>query len=253
MTDTVSSEREYGLWTAESMPLYKRVKLDVTRTLSSGEIDPNEPLPTERELATRYGVSIGTVRRAMDELVAEHIVVRQQGRGTFLLPLSADRLLNRFWLICRHDGERNIPIVQTLTFETKMADEDIGASLKLKPKSSIHHIVNLLLIGGEPVILDDVNIPASMFQGLTQKEFISRDTAMYELYQSQYGVSVIQTLDRLHAIEAPSPVASHLGISPFTPILLVDRLAYTFHDTPVERRRSYLNTKHYEYRNAIGR
>ncbi len=105
----------------DGISLYKRIKIEVTRMLSSGDISSNDPLPTEKQLAARFDVSIGTVRRAMDDLVAEHIVVRQQGRGTFLAALSPERMLNRFWPIFRKDGVRVIPIVQTLSFEESRA------------------------------------------------------------------------------------------------------------------------------------
>lgn len=235
-----------------TLPLYKSVKLQVTQALSSGEFRPGAPLPTEKQLAERFGVSIGTIRRAMDDLVAEHIVIRQQGRGTFLAQFSPERFLNRFWPIFRKDGTREIPIVQTMRFGSQAADATVAEGLAIRKGAPTYHIVNLLLMGGNPVLLDDVRIAQSLFPGLTEEEFVSRETTMYGLYQNLYGVSVVRVVDRLTALPASPEVAESLRVPVAMPLLSYTRTAYTFADKPVELRRSYLNTAAYEYRNAIG-
>jgi GntR family transcriptional regulator len=220
--------------------------------LSSGKIKAREPIPTEKQLAARYRASVGTVRRAMDELVAEHIVVRQQGRGTFLAPFSPERLLNRFWPVFRKDGTREIPIVQTLLFASERADAATAEALGVRDGNAIYHIVNLLLMGGNPVLLDDVRIPCTLFPDLTEEKFVSRETTMYGFYQSAYGINVIRTVDRLTGVAADPETARRLGVPIETPLLAFTRVAYTFGDKPVELRRTLMHTAAYEYRNAVG-
>jgi GntR family transcriptional regulator len=234
------------------LPRYKAIKLEVTRTLSSGKLGPNELLPTEKELAARYRVSIGTIRRAMDELVAEHVLIRQQGRGTFLAPFDSERLLNRFWPVYRRDGERRIPIVQTLRFEEKRADAESARALGIAAGAAVYCIVNLLLLDGSPVLLDEVLLPRAQFPGLTEENFVARDNTMYGFYQSAYGVSVIRVIDRLHAIAADSEMAQRFALAAGTPLLEMIRVAYTFDDRPVEFRRTVMHTRGYEYRSAVG-
>lgn len=234
------------------LPRYKAIKLEVTRILSSGEIGADTPLPTEKQLARRYGVSIGTIRRAMDELVGEHVVVRQQGRGTFLAPFSAERLLNRFWPVVRRDGERRIPIVQTLAFEETQADAEIARALALPQDAPVLRIVNLLLLDGHPVLLDDVHSPRAMFPGLTERDFAERESTMYGFYQSAFGIQVVRVVDRLHAVAADAETARRFGIAPGSPLLESLRSAYTFDERPVELRRTLIHTVAYEYRNMIG-
>lgn len=233
-------------------PLYKKIKLDVTRALSSGEFDASKPLPTEKQLAARYRASVGTVRRAMDELVAEHVVVRQQGRGTFLARFSPERMLNRFWPVFRKDGTREIPIVQTLTFNRKPAGTEAAEGLAIAPGEAVFHIINLLLLGGAPVLLDEVRIPAGLFPGLTERDFVARETTMYGFYQEHFGLTVFRIVDRLSAIPADSKTARRLAVPVFTPILAFTRIAYAFGGRPVEYRRTYIHTHAYEYRNVIG-
>ncbi|MBY0531251.1 MAG: GntR family transcriptional regulator [Xanthobacteraceae bacterium] len=234
------------------LSLYKRIKMDVTRMLSSGDTNPNDPLPTEKQLAARFNVSIGTVRRAMDDLVAEHIVVRQQGRGTFLAALSPERMLNRFWPIFRQDGVRVIPIVQTLSFEEGRADAEVAEALGLHKGDPIYRIVNVLLMGGNPVILDEINLSKKLYFGMREEELVARETTMYGYYQSHFGINVFRVLDRMNSVLANEWSAKRLGVAVNSPLLSVIRIAYAFGNRPVEFRKSVIRTDAYEYRNAIG-
>lgn len=237
---------------AGGLPRYKAIKLAIIRSLSSGEIGPHQPLPTEKQLAARHRVSVGTIRRAMDELVAEHVVLRQQGRGTFLAPFSAERMLNRFWPVFRKDGEREIPIVQTLRFEEIAADAETAGALAIRPGAPVYRIVNLLLLDGNPVLLDDVRIACALLPGLDELTFVAREGTMYGFYQSAYGINVVRIVDRLHAVEADAETALCFGIDVGSALLRSTRTAYTFGERPVELRRTLIHTRAYEYRNVIG-
>lgn len=185
-----------------SLPLYKSIKLELVRAIGSGVIQAGRALPTEKELSDRYGVSIGTVRRAMGDLVAERVLVRQQGRGTFLAPFDSSRMLNAFWHIVRKDGEREIPLVQTLHFEEASANAETAAQLQIRPGDPTYWIVNLMVLGGAPVVLDGLHIPQSLFPGLTRAEFVGRDATMYDLYRERFGITVAKTFDRVSALAA---------------------------------------------------
>lgn len=232
-------------------PLYKEVKLAITRMLSSGEIRPGEAIPTEKQLCELFGTSIGTIRRAIDELVAEHVLIRQQGRGTFLAPYSPERMLNFFFHIVHRDGHREIPIVQTLSFKDAKADAATAEELAIREGDPIHKIFNLMLMGGEPAVLDEIRISRAMFPELTEAEFVARDTTIYGLYQSKFGINVLRTLDRLRAVAADARTAKRLNVAAGTPLLEIIRVAVTFEDRPVEWRRTLLHTETFEYRNLL--
>lgn len=232
-------------------PLYKEVKFAITRMLSSGDIQAGEAIPTEKELCAMFGTSIGTIRRAIDELVAEHVLIRQQGRGTFLAPYSPERMLNFFFHIVSHDGHREVPIVQTLSFEAATADAPTAEALGIRAGDPIHRVFNIMLMGGEPAVLDEIRIPEALFPGLTEAAFVARDTTIYDLYQSRFGINVIRTLDRLRAIPADARTAKRLNIALGMPLLEIIRVAVTFEDRPVEWRRTLLNTENFEYRNLL--
>lgn len=231
----------------DALPLYRSIKFELTRAISQGKIQAGSPLPTEKELANRFQVSVGTVRRAMADLVAEKVLVRQQGRGTFLAPVDSTRMLNSFWHIARRDGGREVPIVQTLRFEEGVADEHTAMRLKIHTGDPIFVVVNLMLMGGDPVLLDGLHIPKAIFPTLTQEQFVSRDATIYDLYQTRFHVTVVKTIDYVRAISADSDTAKRLDVAFGTPLLEVVRVAYALDDQPVELRRSLLSTEHYEF------
>lgn len=235
-----------------SLPLYKSIKLEITRAISGGNIQGGAALPTEKELSDRYGVSVGTVRRAMADLVAEKVLVRQQGRGTFLAPFDSSRMLNSFWHIVRKDGVRDVPIVQTLRFEESTANENTAARLKIKVGDPIYWIVNLMLMGGSPMLLDGLHIPKELFPGLTRAQFVERDSTIYDLYRNDFGISVVKTVDQVSAVAADVETAKKLDLALGSPLLEIVRVAYTFGDRPVELRRSLLYTEKYEFVDVTG-
>lgn len=236
---------------AAGHPLYRIIKLEITRRLSGGEWGPGEALPTEKTLATEFGVSIGTIRRAMDELVAEHVVVRQQGRGTFLREFSHDLMLNNFWRVTRHDGSREVPIVQTLSFDREPSTPEISAQLSLRPKTEVFKVMNLLLLGGRRIMVDEVYLPCARFPNLTHDMLVAREGTMFALYHDVFGISITRTEERLLAVVANREVAKLLDIPVGTPLINNIRLSYAFDRAPIELRSSLLLTDGYEYRHVV--
>ncbi len=234
------------------VPLYKSIKLELTRAISGGKVQGGAALPTEKELSQRYGVSIGTVRRAMADLVAEKVLVRQQGRGTFLAPFDSSRMLNSFWHIVRKDGVREVPIVQTLRFEEGTANEHAASRLKIKTGDPIYRILNLMLMGGSPTLIDALQIPKALFPNLTHAQFVERDSTIYDLYRNEFGISVVKTVDQVGAVSADLDSARKLELPMGTPLLEIVRVAYTFDERPVELRRSLLHTEKYEFVDVTG-
>lgn len=232
-------------------PLYKEVKLALTRVLSSGNVGPGEAIPTEKQLCEQYGVSIGTIRKAIDELVAEKVLVRQQGRGTFLVSHTPERMLNRFWRVVGRNGVREIPIVQTLSFKRTVADATMASALDISKGDTVFSIVNLQILGGAPVVLDEIIIPQALFPQLTEQALRTRDTTIYGYYQEAFGITIINIFDKLSAISADELVAERLSIDVGQPLIKVQRIAYTFDRRPVELRYSLIQTENYEYHNTM--
>ena len=228
-------------------PLYKEVKIRITRSLAAGEWRPGDALPSESRLAAQFSVSIGTVRKAIDELVAEKILLRQQGRGTFVATHTEDRTLFYFFHIVGKDGSKELPVTEMLSFRKGKADSEDAARLGIAHGARTLRIQNVLKLGGAPVIFDDIAVPAALFPDLDEDTFGKRGGTIYGLYQSRYGINVIRISERLAAAKPQPQIAGLLGIRHGVPALVIKRVAYTYHDTPVEYRVSWVNTENHEY------
>jgi GntR family transcriptional regulator len=239
--------------TPVDLPLYKAVKRLLTRGLEAREWRPGEALPAERDLAGRFRVSIGTLRKAVDELVAERVLVRQQGRGTFVATHNASRLMFQFFRIVGDDGSREQPQPQFLGFARGRADAREAAALAIAAGARVIRIANLLRLGGAPIVLDRIVLAQARFPDLTERVFRARESTIYNLYQTRYGIDVIHAHERLKGTAADRAAARILQVAPGTPLLGIDRIATTFHDVPVEFRRSLVNTAHHSYASDLGK
>lgn len=238
---------------AADMPLYRVVKRALLQAIEQGTYPPGAALPNETALAATFGVSIGTLRHAVDELAADHILVRRQGRGTFVASHSADRFLFQFFHIERADGMREVPTVELLGFERARLDDDAAQALGTTAGDACFAIETRLALQGRAVVYDRIAIPAALFRGLTEKRFRERPSTIYHLYQTEFGITVVRAHERLRAAGADRTVARVLGLPYGAPVLQVRRTALTFGDRPVEYRVSTANTTQHDYVNLLTR
>jgi GntR family transcriptional regulator len=238
---------------AAGMPLYRAVKRSLLQAIESGAFPPGETLPSETEIAAQMGISIGTLRRAVDELAAEHILVRRQGRGTFVATHHTDRFLFQFFHVERGDGRREAPQVELLSFERARAEDEPAQALHLRAGDPVIQVENRLRLQGLAVIHDRLTLPATLFKGLTEKRFRERPSTIYQLYQSDFGITVVRAQERARARAADRNAARVLGLAVGAPVMQVLRTALTFGDRPVEHRVSIINTAHHDYVNLLSR
>lgn len=234
-------------------PLYQEVKQALTRDLAGGEWRPGQALPSETELARRFGVSIGTVRKAVDALVAERAVVRHQGRGTFVSLHDSRRLLFHFFHIVPRAGGSVYPDTRLLSFTRDRATPAEASRLGIAAGDAVWRIRNLLSLEGAPALVDDITLARERFPDLTRAIYERRENTIYNLYQSRYGLNVLRTTERLRAVLADAGTAKLLGVKRGAPLLEIDRVALTYHDAPVELRRSRVDTTRYDYLSDLGK
>lgn len=228
-------------------PLYKEVKRKITESMRRGEWKPGEAIPSEKVLGERFGVSIGTVRKAVDELASENLLIRHQGRGTYVASHDRERQFFYFFHIVRQDGHKEYPQVELVEFSKGKADEIAAKKLGIEPGARVIRFTNKLSIGGQPVIVDEITLPESLFSGLTEKRLRERPNTIYHFYQQAYGVTVVRTEERVRAVKASESQAGILGLRRGEPLLQVIRVALSYRDQPVEYRCSYVDTRNYEY------
>jgi GntR family transcriptional regulator len=235
------------------MPLYRGVKRVLLRAIEAGEVAPGELLPSETELAQSLGVSVGTLRRAVDELVAEHLLVRRQGRGTFVATHNPDRFLFQYFHVERTDGLREAPEVDLVSFERMRCEEEAAQALGLRIGDPVVQVENRLRLQGKAVIYDRLVLPAVLFKGISEKRFAEREATIYQLYQSDFGITVVRARERARAVAADRAAARVLGIPFGLPVMQVRRIALTFGDRPLEYRVSTIDTRHHDYVHLLSR
>lgn len=232
---------------ATGMPLYRVVKGSLLHALETGRCAPGSTLPSETEIAAAMKVSIGTLRRAVEELVTEHVLVRKQGRGTFVATHTIDRFLARFFHVERSDGLREAPLVELVSFERGPVKNGPAEALGLRIGDPVFQIENRLRLQDAAVVCDRMTLPAALFKGLTEKRFQARPASLYQLYQSEFGITVLRATERARAVAADQEAARLLGLKPGQPVMQLRRTAFTFADRPVEYRVSIIDTSKHDY------
>ncbi len=233
-------------------PLYDQIKILLTQSLVAGEWKPGEAIPSEVELAARFGVSQGTVRKAIDELAAENILVRRQGKGTYVASHVEDHARFRFLRIHADTGNTIYPKSEFLACKRDKASPLVARALELRPGAPVHMIHRRLLFSGKPLVLDEIVVSAVLCKGLSSTQLNEYNGSLYSFFESRYGLRMIRAEERLTAVAADDKAASILEVAPGTPLLAVNRIAFTYGDKPVEWRRGLCHTDGHSYVNELG-
>jgi GntR family transcriptional regulator len=232
-------------------PLYQQIKGLITQSLESGEWKPGEIIPSEVELASRYKVSQGTVRKAIDELAAENLLVRRQGKGTFVATHNEDRAQFRFLRLLADDGAEHPHVSKLLECRRLRAPAEIARQLELKPADSVVQIKRLLQFDGVTTVFDEIWLPGAVFRGLSFERLSEYKGPMYAMFEAEFGTRMIRASEKIRAVAADPAVAALLGVPDGFPLLSVDRVSYTYGDRPVEVRRGWYVTTGYYYQNDL--
>ncbi len=232
-------------------PLYQQIKALITRSLQSGEWKPGEAIPSEIDLAARFKVSQGTVRKAIDALADENLLVRRQGRGTFVATHAEERIQYRFLRLNSDTGEVGGFERRFIDCRRLRAPADVARALELKAGDTAVQVRRLLSVRGTPVVLDDIWLNGGMFKGLTAERLGEYQGPMYGLFETEFGVRMIRAEEQLRAVAADPAAAELLQLQVGTPLLSVERLSRTYGDRPVELRRGLYNTQSHYYRNEL--
>src|ERR1700682_6234935 len=209
-------------------PLYEQIKILLTQSLVAGEWKPGEAIPSEIELAARFRLSQGTVRKAIDELASDHILVRRQGKGTYVASHNEPSYQYRFLRVTPDSGEKTHPHNIFFGLERGKALGDVEHALGHKPGAPTRGFKRVMSCAGQPMILDDIVFAANQFPGLTLAELEEFRGSVYSFYETVFGVRMIRAEERVRAGAADSLAAAHLKVPAGTPLLCVDRIAFTY-------------------------
>jgi len=235
-------------------PLYQQIKVLILQSLQAGEWKPSAAIPSEIELAARFRVSQGTVRKAIDELASENLLVRRQGKGTFVATHAERQIQYRFLKLIPDNGDpsgegpaqRHI-----IDCKRTRASVEVARALAIRTGDAVLQVRRVLSFTGTPTILEDLWLPAAPFKGLTAERLRDYNGPMYALFETEFDVRMVRAEEKIRAVLPDPEQCELLKTNPQTPLLSVERIAYTYNDAPMEMRRGlYLTNKHY-YRNAL--
>ncbi|MBC8747144.1 MULTISPECIES: GntR family transcriptional regulator [Paraburkholderia] len=220
------------------LPRYQRLRDEIVALIAARHWRPGEAIPTEQALANSYGLAIGTVRKAVDLLVAEGLLERFQGRGTFVRRANFDGSLFRFFRFQTRQGERRIPESRILRREVVDAPSAVAATLQISSSARVIQMSRVRLIDGVPMLVEEIWLPYVRFAAFAQMDLNEVGDLLYPVYEAQCNQIVASATETL-TVEAVGPLhARLLHIAPGTPAVVIERLAYGYDRQPLEWRRS---------------
>ncbi len=240
----MSSAERRGL---EAQPLYRQVVEVIRDGITSGRYRPGEALPSEFKLADELNVSQGTVRKALDELAQRNILVRVQGRGTFVATHTAERSLFHFLRIVDRRDARQMPESHVLDCRRAVADAAETERLGLEPGAVVLRILRTRNLDDRPVIVERISVPVTLYPDLGAEGRPALPNTLYDLYQRRYGVTIVRAVERLRAVAAEDEDCRHLGVEAGTPLLEIDRVALSLDGRAAEWRLGRVATERHHY------
>ena len=239
-------------------PLYQQIKGLILQSLEAGEWKPGESIPSEMDLAARYRVSQGTVRKAIDELAADNLLIRRQGKGTFVATHAEQHVRYRFLKLMPDQGsidtegpaQRHIIDCKRLR-----ANADVARPLGLRTGDAVLQVRRVLSFAANgvfvPTILEDLWLPGVPFKGLTAERLADDRGPMYAMFEAEFGIRMVRAEEKIRAVMPDAEQAALLKLDAQTPLLSVERIAYTYNGVPMELRRGLYSTATHHYRNEL--
>jgi GntR family transcriptional regulator len=235
------------------IPLHHQVFRDLTAALDGEEWRPGERMPTERELAARYGCSLITVRHALGELVREGRIERTRGRGTFVLQPRIERNIAGSMSFAEEMERRGLdPATRVVTARIEPAGEVVGSLLGMQADAPVAYLERVRLGGGEPLILEQARLPAERFPGLLAFDFERR--SLYDILGERYDTRIVRAREAVEPVSLRAREAKLLGVATRSLALQIDGVAFASDGKPVETARSFVRgdrTRYYLERDVV--
>ena len=240
-----------GLAPPRFQPLYQQIKAAIVQGIEAGEWAPGQMIPSELDLARRFSVSQGTVRKAVEALAAENLLARRQGKGTYVSSHQEAKAQFRFLRLRPDSGPATQPESHILDCRRLRAPGDIARALSIRAGESVLFIRRLLTFDEQPVVLDDIWLAGEEFRQLTAERLANHSGQLYAVLETELGTTMIHAREKLRAVCAGEDQAARLGVAPGYPLLLVERVTLTFNGRAVELRRGLCRTDHHHYANEL--
>lgn len=226
-------------------PLYKQVYDTLIVRLADGYWKPAAALPSEFALADELGVSQGTVRKALNQLVAENILIRRQGKGTYVSEHTQESSMFRFFRYREAGGDDLIPVTEIIDVKKRKASRREAQKLELDNEKRLVQVTRLRSINGKPAIFERVLQPLAIFPGIDKERELPN--SLYTLYQEKYNITIVEVRDELQAVSLPADIAGHLNLKANSPALMTERASINIDGRVSEWSQAYCSTDNFVY------
>jgi GntR family transcriptional regulator len=231
----------------EFQPLYLQIKQLLIRRVLSGEWKPAQLLPSEMRLAEEYNVSQGTVRKAIEEMAAENLVVRQQGKGTFVATHRSSVRPFRFIRLKSDASDEAHPSTRFVSIKTGVASVAERERLGLPAGDRVLRAERLRSFAVQDCIVERIVLRLDRFPSLEDILGRLQPGSIYSLLEQEYRVMIVRVAEQLRAVAADKTDAKLLGVQLGMPLLEIDRIAYSLDQQPIEWRVSHCDSRFLHY------
>jgi GntR family transcriptional regulator len=247
----LSSKRSQGTEAAPAalnpkslLPLYHQLFEILHHELTTGKWKPGDLLPPESELVRRYGVSRITVRKVLELLAREGLIVRERGRGTYAAHPRLEHAMTRIVSFTDDMRQRGFEAGTKLLFSGLMpAPESIARALGIEEGTELARLDRLRLADGQPMCVEQSYLVHKYLPGILRHDFSTQ--SLREVKVREYGIRWSRARQTIQAILAPAELARVLGLKANSPLLYIERVSYSQDDVPVEFLRVYYRADRY--------
>lgn len=229
----------------DRLPRYQRLRDQIAAEIAAQVWKPGEAIPSESELAAMHGLALGTVRRAIDVLVAEGLVERSHGRGTFVRRPSFDNSLLRFLRVQGAQGQ--VPDSRILERAALPAPAEVAKALALPSGGEAVRLVRQRLADRHILLAEEIWLPKARFAPMLTVELSAIGPLLYPAYERLCGQLIASAEETLSVELVSAEQAKLVGVAPGQPVVVIERLAFGYDRQPLEWRRSRAPADSFRY------
>lgn len=221
------------------IPVYQQLKGAIRQRINTGEWPRGWKIPSEPVLSKSLNLSRGTVRKAVADLINDGLLESRQGDGTYVTGWPIEQRLMGFYSFAREAEEQGLEFKsRVLEWKEESAGANVAARLKMNPEERILRVKRLRILADMPILLETCHFPARLVSELRMEDFV--EGALYDALQERCRIYVNRAEEAFEAIALGGYEAEFLEVSVGSPALMVERLAYTIDNKPIELRFSVM-------------
>lgn len=219
-------------------PLYQQIYQILRQKIMAGEWQPDELLPSEAALVAQYAVSRATVRQALDGLVSDGLIVRRQGRGTFIAAPAVTQGLVRIISFTADMRQRGLlPSTKLISAELVPASRALAEQLVIAEGEPLARIERLQLADGVPMSVEVSHLVHRYCPGILAQDYTTH--SLRQVLEQQHQIRITSARQTIRAMSATDDLAAALAIRPGSPLLTIERLSFSEANVPLEYLRLY--------------